>query len=140
MTTPDAAVRTVAATNVAWANPSDTVRAMAAVMHANNCGALVVHRRDGSIAVVTERDFVRALAEGADPDDVWAADVMSREVLTTSPDEPILSVAEMMHDAHIRHVVLVDDAGAAVGIVSLRDVVRPLLDEAYASRRAPTSA
>lgn len=140
MTTPDAAVRTIAATDVAWANPSDTLRSMAALMHANNCGALVVRRRDGALGVVSERDFVRALAEGADPDDVWAADVMSREVLTTSPDEPILSVAAMMQEAHVRHVVLVDNADALAGIVSLRDVVKPLLDEAFASRKASTTA
>lgn len=79
-----------------------------------------------------QADIVRALAEGAEPDDALAADVMTRTVLSTSLDEPILSVAELMADAHIRHAVLVDDGGDVVGIVSMRDVLRPLLDEAFA--------
>lgn len=136
MTTPDAAVRTIAAMDPVWAKPGDTLRDLARAMHGANCGALLVHARKHQTGVVSERDIVRALAEGAQPDDVWAADVMTRTVLSTSVDEPILSVAELMADAHIRHAVLVDEAGAVAGIVSMRDVLRPLLDEAFAARRA----
>lgn len=135
MTTPDAAVRTVAAMAPIWAEPGDTLRDLARTMHEANCGAVLVHARESQTAVVSERDIVRALAEGASPDDAWATDVMTRTVLTTSADEPILSVAELMADAHIRHAVLVDEQGAAIGIVSMRDVLRPLLDEAFAGRR-----
>lgn len=136
MTTPDAAVRTIAAMDPVWAKPGDTLRDLAKAMHTADCGALLIHAREHQTGVVSERDIVRALAEGADPDDVWAADVMTRTILSTSLDEPILSVAELMTEAHIRHAVLIDDAGTVVGIVSMRDVLRPLLDEAFASRRA----
>lgn len=136
MTTPDAAVRSIAAMDPVWAKPGDTLRSLATAMHAANCGALLVRGRDGETGVVSERDLVRALAEGADADDVWAADVMTRTVLTTSADEPILSVAQLMADAHIRHAVLVDEHDQVIGIVSMRDVVRPLLDEAFAARRS----
>jgi CBS domain-containing protein len=136
MTTPDAAVRTVATATPMWARPGDTLRTLAETMHAAGCGALIVMGRGGQLAVVSERDVVRALAQGTDADDVWATDVMTRTVLTTSPDEPILSVAGLMADAHVRHVVLVDEAGAPVGIASIRDVLRPLLDEATAARHA----
>lgn len=140
MTDPDAAVRTIAAAEVAWAQPNDTLRTMCSLMDEVACGALVVRRRDGSLGVVSERDVVGALAKGSDPDDVWAADVMTRTVLTASPDEPILSVAEMMLDAGIRHVVLVHDDGTLAGIVSLRDVAKPLLAEAKALRHRAATA
>lgn len=151
MTDPDAAVRMISATEVAWAQPNDTLRTMCALMEEVACGALVVRRRDGSFGVVSERDVVNALAKGANPDDVWAADIMTRTVLTASPDEPIISVAEMMLEAGIRHVVLVDDGsrhdgskderGKLAGIVSLRDCAKPLLVEAKATRhRAGASA
>ncbi len=135
MTTPDAAVRTIAALDPVWAKPGDTLRELSAAMHKAGCGAPLVHARDEQVGVVSERDIVRALAEGSQPDDAWAADVMTRTVLTTSVDEPILSVAAMMLDAHIRHAVLTD-GDKVVGIVSLRDAVRPLLDEAHAARTA----
>jgi len=135
MTTPDAAVRTIATATPLWARPGDTLRSVAQALHAADCGALVVRGRDALLAVVSERDIVRALAQGADADDVWAADVMTRTVLTTSPDEPILTVAALMAEAHVRHVVLVDERGDPVGIASMRDVLQPLLDEAAAARR-----
>ena len=134
MTTPDAAVRGVAAMPPIWAKPGDTLRQLATAMHEAQCGALLVRGRENHIGVVSERDIVRALAEGAEPDDVWAADVMTRTVLTTSADEPILSVARMMADAHIRHAVLTNDLDEVIGIVSMRDVIGPLLDEATETR------
>jgi len=135
MTTPDAAIRTVATMAPVWAEPGHTLRTMADTMHRHRCGALLVHNREGGIGIVTERDLVRALAEGADADGSWVTDVMTRNVLTTSADEPILSVAALLSEAGIRHAVLVDEHDAVVGVASLRDLVRPLLDEALAARR-----
>lgn len=136
MSSPDDAIRTVATTPVVWARPEDSLRVMAARMRDAHGGALVVRRRDGAIGIVTERDVLLAVADGGHPDAEWATDVMSRVVLTASPDDPVLNVAELMADAEVRHVVLVEPHGSATGVVSVRDVLRPLLEEAYAARRA----
>ncbi len=106
-----------------------TLRAAAAVLSADEIGAVLVRRPDGSSGIVSERDVVRALAGDADPDVVWSSDVMTPEVITVKWEEPILGVALLMIDEEIRHVVVVDEAGAAIGVVSARDIFRTLAEE-----------
>jgi CBS domain-containing protein len=68
----------------------------------------------------------RALAEGADPDEVWAADVMTEPVMWVTPDDTTSSVAELMELGGVRHVP-VREGARAVGMVSVRDVLDVLV-------------
>jgi CBS domain-containing protein len=94
-------------------------------MQDNSCSALVVTKHDGLHAVVTERDIIRALANGSDPDDDWAVDVMSTDLRTLSPDAPILDAAKLMLDAVVRHVVI--EEGEQLSVVSVRDLLAPFI-------------
>jgi CBS domain-containing protein len=51
---------------------------------------------------------------------------MTTELVTVRSDGPIIEAAEAMHENRIRHV-LVQEAGACVGLVSIRDVLAVLL-------------
>jgi CBS domain-containing protein len=82
--------------------------------------------------VVSERDVVDALAEGADPDEVWAGDVMVDDLVIAEPDEPILDVAERMGDEGVRHVAVVE-RGTIIGVVSARDLLPVLSAHARAA-------
>ncbi len=104
---------------------SATLRQLAAMMQENTCSALVVTKHDGSHAVVTERDIVRALANGSDPDDDWAVDVMSTDLRTLSSDAPILDAAQLMLDSVIRHVVIEEED--RLSVVSVRDLLAPFI-------------
>lgn len=105
-----------------------TLRSLAAVLAGDRIGAVCVRRADGSPGIVSERDVVRALADGADPDDVWAADVMTEDLVTASPDERIVDVALRLVAEDIRHAVVVDD-DRVVGMVSARDLFRVVTDD-----------
>ena len=49
---------------------------------------IVVVMDGGSVAgVISERDVVWALAQGADPDEIWAGDVMTRDLVTVAAVE-----------------------------------------------------
>jgi Predicted transcriptional regulator, contains C-terminal CBS domains len=109
-----------------------TLRSLAAVLYELDIGIAVVARPDGSVGVVSERDVVRALAEGADPDEVWAADVMIDDLVLAEPEETIVDVAERMSAESVRHVTVVD-RGTIVGVVSARDVLPILTDYARAT-------
>lgn len=109
-----------------------TLRSLAAVLAEFDIGAALVARPDGSVGVVFERDVARALAAGADPDEVWAADVMSDDLVLAEPDETIVDVAERMAVEAVRHVTVVD-RGMIVGVVSARDVLPILIDYARAT-------
>lgn len=109
-----------------------TLRSLAAVLAELDIGIALVKGPDGSASVVSERDIVRALADGADPDEVWAADVTSNDLVLAEPEEAIVEIAERMSAEAVRHVTVVD-RGAIVGVVSARDILPVLADYARAT-------
>lgn len=110
-----------------------TLRSLAAVLAEADIGTALVARPDGSVGVVSERDVVRALADGADPDEVWAADVMVDSLVIVEPEETVADVAQQMLAEAVRHVAVVD-RGAIIGVVSARDLL-PILADAASSER-----
>lgn len=120
-------IRALTAFDVAMGEGKSTLRALASRMHDRNCGLLVVERNGNGPSVVSERDIVRALAEGADPDRTWAVDVMARDVLVVSADTSIEDTAELMLEANVRHLLVEDPDDGRIGVVSIRDLLEPLL-------------
>jgi len=109
-----------------------TLRSLAAVLAELDIGVALIARPDGSAGIVSERDVIHALADGADPDEVWAADVLIDDLVLAEPEESILDVAERMSAEAVRHVSVVD-RGTVVGVVSARDVLPVLTDYARAT-------
>ena len=109
-----------------------TLRSVAAMLAEFDIGVVVATRPDGSAAIVSERDIVRALAGGADPDEIWVADVMTEDVVIADPDEPVIDVAARMGDEGVRHIAVVEN-GTIVGVVSARDVLEVLVEHVQAS-------
>ena len=92
-----------------------TLRSLAAVLAQLDIGVAIVTRPDRSVGVVSERDIVHALADGADPDEVWTADVASDDIVFAEPDDTIV------------------ERGAIIGVVSSRDILPALTDYARAT-------
>ncbi|MEM9036947.1 MAG: CBS domain-containing protein [Actinomycetota bacterium] len=111
------------------AEPGDDLRAVARHLLATGRGAVLVQRRTGEVAVLTEHDIVRGVAE--DGIEVWATDVMSREVVVVDATTSVTEAAQAMLDHGIRHLVVQD--GDRLGILSLRDCVGPLVATADAT-------
>lgn len=91
----------------------------------NRIGAVVVVDDARKIAgIISERDVVRVLAEhGAAALDMPVGDVMTRAVVTCTPDETIAAIMERMTLGRFRHVPVLTD-GDLTGIVSIGDVVK----------------
>lgn len=132
MAEPSSPVREVMSRGAVTVDEKLTLRSVAAVLAELDIGVALVARPDDSVGVVSERDVVRALADGADPDEVWAADVMGDRVVVAEPEEAVLDVAQRMVDEGVRHVAVVD-RGAIVGVVSARDVLPVLTDHAFST-------
>jgi CBS domain-containing protein len=109
-----------------------TLRSLAAVLAELDVGAVLVERPDGAVAVVSERDVVRALAAEADPDEVWAADIAGDDIVFAEPDETIVAVAERMSNEGVRHIPVIE-RGSTIGVVSARDVLPILTSYARAT-------
>jgi signal-transduction protein with cAMP-binding, CBS, and nucleotidyltransferase domain len=129
MATADDALDSIARTRPSMTRGSASLREVADVMMSASCSAVVISGRDGELHVVTERDIVRAIASGANPDNEWAVDVMSTDVRTLPPTATVRDAAQLMQDAVIRHVV-VRDPGTPddFSMVSIRDLLQPFLN------------
>ncbi len=68
--------------------PEQSVLSAAQLMWSKNVGALVVTRDHDVIRLVSERDMLKnVLRPGLDPRDVFISQIMSRHIMTVSPDE-----------------------------------------------------
>lgn len=103
--------------------PDATVIDAAKAMRDGDFGAVLVGDGDHLSGIVTDRDIVvRALAEkGKEGVDVKLRDVVSDDLFTVSPDEPVEEAIEHMRDRALRRVPVVD-GDKPVGIISIGDL------------------
>lgn len=106
----------------------NSLREASRLLRDRNIGAVLVGNREHPVGVLSERDIVIALADGADPDEVWAADAMTFSPMSVPADATIEYAASLMAAAHIRHLTVEQD-GRVVGILSIRDLLEPLVDD-----------
>jgi len=103
-----------------------TLRQAAVIMGQYHTGAaLVIDQVLPGPGIVTERDILRSLAEGADPDQAVVADYMHSQLVAAAPSWPASHAAERMLKYHIRHVAVFEEEHL-VGILSMRDVIKVL--------------
>ena len=96
---------------------------------ADGIGAVCVLENGHLAGVVSERDVVTHLAQGANPEHVTAADVMATDLVTAHPDDRILDIARRMADAQVRHLPVIEE-GKVAGFLSIRDIFEVLVDVA----------
>ena len=96
---------------------------------ADGIGAIAVVENGHLAGVVSERDVVNHLAQGANPEHVTAAEVMATDLVTAHQDDQILDAARRMLEAEIRHLPVIDE-GKIAGFVSMRDLFEVLIDVA----------
>jgi CBS domain-containing protein len=96
---------------------------------ADEIGALCVVENGALAGIVSERDVVTHLAAGADPTHLTAGDAMSTDLVTVGPGESALAAARLMLEGHLRHLPVID-GGLIAGMVSIRDLLEVLVDDA----------
>ena len=117
--------REVMSKNVVSCRETDTVDHCARVMRDKNVGFLPVLDARGMVnGLVTDRDLtVRVLAEDlslATP----VGSVMTRDVRVCRAMDPLRAAERHMAEVKRSRLVVVDDAGRCVGVISLSDVVQ----------------
>ncbi|MDP9418969.1 MAG: CBS domain-containing protein [Actinomycetota bacterium] len=117
---------------------SDTVRDAAEWMMERGVGSAVVLSEGKPSGIITDRDTLRIVAQGADGNAITVGDCLTRKLVTATPDMKVLEAARIMREKGFRHLVVVDDAGALAGLFSMRDLVVGLLQERDTlTRQAP---
>jgi CBS domain-containing protein len=102
-----------------------TILEAAKIMVENNMGLLVVcdaRERTKLAGVISERDVMKAIASGREVN-APVDEVSSKRVVTAKAGSDVAEAAKAMNKNRIRHVVVVDDQGKPIGVVSMRDLV-----------------
>lgn len=115
-------VSEVMTAQVVTAKPSSTVKEVAATMARIESGAVPVVDDDRLVGLITDRDIViRVVAEGLGLD-TKAADIMTEGVETCREDDNVAEAVAKMGAKQIRRLVVVNEQGRHVGMLSLGDV------------------
>jgi CBS domain-containing protein len=104
--------------------PVDTVKQAAILMNENRIGSLIVVSGTGELkGIVTERDIlIDVVAEGKDSNVVKVEEIMTKELITISPDKTLEEAADLMTEKKIKKLPIVHE-GRLVGIVTATDLV-----------------
>ncbi|OQP16956.1 CBS domain-containing protein [Geobacillus zalihae] len=124
-------VRDVMSTDVQYCTPLDNLYEVAVKMRDFNVGAIPIVDDGRLVGMITDRDIVvRGMAEKR-PGSTAVTEVMSRDLVTLSPDDSVQKATDMMARHQIRRLPVVEN-GRLVGIISLGD----LATNRYSDERA----
>ena len=99
-------------------------------MDEHGIGALLVLEGGKPIGLFSERDYARKLAlRGLRSRETPVRAIMSSPVVTISPDSSVQQGLSMMTEKFIRHLPVVDASGAVIGMVSIGDLVRAVIQD-----------
>ncbi len=107
----------------------ETLRDAAASMMERGVGSAVVLTDGKPSGIVTEREALRAIAQGKDATSCTVAEFVKGKLATVVASLDILEAARVMRQKGFRHLVVVDDQGELLGVFSMRDLVVGLLEE-----------
>lgn len=107
----------------------ETVIAAISLMAQVNIGAVLVQENETISGIFTERDYLQKIAlKSRSSQETRVGDVMTTPVVSADPSDSIQQCMETMTTCHCRHLPVVEN-GNLLGIVSIGDLVKKMLDE-----------
>ena len=104
--------------------PARSLRDAAKFMADHNVGSLVVmDPEQPGPGIISERDLVRSLGKGEDPDMERVSDHLTSNAAFADSDWDLEEAADTMAKGGFRHLVVVDH-GELTGIISMRDIMK----------------
>jgi CBS domain-containing protein len=110
--------------NVRVIAEGDDARAAARLMRDEDVGLLAVcDGRGGVVGVLTDRDIALRVCVGRDPPNaVLVRTVMTKNPICCRPTHRVAHAEALMRRHRVTRILVIDDAGKLVGIVSLSDI------------------
>lgn len=127
-------VREIHMREPARAAPDTALGDVVAAMRAMRRGACLVEDGGRVVGIVTERDLMTRIDHG---DAGWpaswrerpVAEVMTREPTQIRASESLASALRCMQKGPFRHLPVVDDQGAPMGVLSIRDLLAHVAEQ-----------
>ena len=114
-------------TELLTVDPTAQVTEVAKRMVAKDVGAVLVFDEGAICGILTERDVLRAVADGID-DTTLVRDRMTANPETLDADDTMEHAAVLMIHGGFRHLPVVEQ-GEVVGVLSIRDLMRVVLED-----------
>jgi CBS domain-containing protein len=103
--------------------PDRSLRDAARFLTKHNVGAaVIIDPEEPGPGIVTERDLVRSLGSGEDPDSELIRDHLTSRATFADADWDLQEAADAMAKGGFRHLVVVH-GGQVAGIISMRDII-----------------
>ena len=110
-------------------DPDATVLDALRLLEQKNIGALLVMKGGALSGIFSERDYARRMIlHGRSSKETKVREVMTPDVFVIAPDTTSGECMVHMTDRHIRHLPVVE-GGRIVGVISIGDVVRSVIDD-----------
>lgn len=115
-------VRDIMSENIQIVSPETSLEDVARLMAENDIGAVPVCQDKAILGLITDRDIViRAVAKGKNSASTKAQDVMSKDIISISPDTDAHVAANRMSEHQIKRLPVVEN-GKIAGILALGDL------------------
>jgi CBS domain-containing protein len=112
-------------------SPATTVFEALQRMAEHNIGAVLVMSGERLAGIFSERDYARKVAlRGLTSKDTAVGDLMTDKVITVGPSWTADQCMALMTQHHIRHLPVVD-GDAVLGVISIGDAVKAVVDEQH---------
>ncbi len=109
--------------------PDTIVYSALEIMVEKNVSALLVMENEKLVGIFTERDYARkVILKGKASKETLISDIMTRDLITVTPDSSIDNCMRLMTSRFIRHLPVVAD-DKLFGIISIGDVVKYIIEE-----------
>jgi CBS domain-containing protein len=118
-------IRDLVVRDLVTVGPAHTLAQAAKLMNAKRVGSAIVLTEE-SPGILSERDVLRAVADGADPNVATVGDYMTWNAIVATSEWDTMEAARIMLERGFRHLVVIDGA-SEVGILSIRDLMAGLL-------------
>ena len=110
-------------------SPDTMVYTALEIMVERNVSALLVLEEGKLAGIFTERDYARkVILKGKASKETLIREIMTSDLITVSSDTSLETCMRLMTEKLIRHLPVVDN-GVLVGIISIGDVVKYIIDD-----------
>ncbi|MBV8251677.1 MAG: CBS domain-containing protein [Chitinophaga sp.] len=111
--------------------PDNTVYEAIQMLVTHNVGALtVVDENDNFLGIFSERDYARrVILKGRSSKETLIREIMTENPITVTEETSIEDCMVKMTEKHIRHLPVVNEQQRLIGLVSIGDVVKYIIDD-----------
>jgi len=120
-------VKDVMSRRLIMVKPRESVYAAVKLMVANNISGVVVEENKAAAGIITMKDICRrVIVEDRDVYKTVVSDVMTKPVLSVPMLMNVERAAALMGERKVKRLVVVDEKNAAIGMVTVMDIVSNL--------------